>query len=261
MEKKIKHCLNKILKIFNLKLLKYSTFLELTKFQKKFFDIRILQFMNKKNILNNQKYVDLSKSQLRQDIFVLNQLNFKKKGYFVEFGAANGKFLSNTYLLEKEFKWSGILVEPSKIFHEELFNNRNCVIDKRAVWKKSGSKLLFAENSFPELSTLKKFINSDSHVRSSNNEYEINTISLNDLLIEYNAPKQIDYLSIDTEGSEYDILYNFDFKNYQFRVITCEHNYTKNRELIKKLLVKNGYLRKFTEISEYDDWYINPSLV
>jgi len=261
MKSKLKYYLNKILKIFNLKLLKYSTFLELTKFQKEFFDFKIIKFMHKENILNNLKYLDLSKSQLRQDIFVLNELNFKKGGYFVEFGGANGKFLSNTYLLEKEFNWSGILVEPSKIFHEEIFNNRNCIIDKRVVWKKSGLKLLFAEDRFPELSTLKEFINNDSHVRNSNNEYEVNTISLNDLLTEYNAPKQIDYLSIDTEGSEYDILYNFDFKNYQFRVITCEHNYTKRRELIKKLLLSNGYIRKFSEISEYEDWYINPSLI
>jgi FkbM family methyltransferase len=261
MKKKLKYYLNKILKIFNLKLLKYSTFLELTEFRKKLFDVSIIRFMNQKNILNNQKILILSKSQLKQDIFVLNELNFKKEGYFVEFGAANGKFLSNTFLLEKEFNWSGILVEPSKIFHEEIFNNRNCIIDKRAVWAESGSKLLFSENSLPELSTFKKFINSDSIVRSSNNEYEVYTISLNDLLIEYNAPTQIDYLSIDTEGSEYDILYNFDFKKYQFRVITCEHNYTKNRELIKKLLLNHGYIRKFPEISEYDDWYINPSLI
>ena len=124
MERKLKYYLNKILKIFNLKLLKYSTFLELTEFRKKLFDIATIAFMKQKNILNNQKYVDLSKSELKQDIFVLNELNFKKNGYFVEFGGANGKFLSNTYLMEKEFNWSGILVEPSKIFHEEIFNNR-----------------------------------------------------------------------------------------------------------------------------------------
>lgn len=261
MKIKLKYYLNKILKIFNLKLIKYSTFLELTKFQKEFIDFKIIKFFPKKNILKNLKYIDLSKSQLRQDIFVLNELNFKENGYFVEFGGANGKHLSNTYLLEKKFNWSGILVEPSKIFHEEIFNNRNCIIDKRAVWKESGLKLLFAEDRFPELSTLKKFINNDSHVRNLNNEYVVNTISLNDLLKEYNAPKRIDYLSIDTEGSEYDILNNFDFKNYQFKVITCEHNYTSNRNLIKKLLLSNGYARKFSEISEYEDWYINTTLI
>lgn len=55
MKSKLKYYLNKILKIFNLKLLKYSTFLELTKFQKEFFDFKIIKFMHKKNILNNLK--------------------------------------------------------------------------------------------------------------------------------------------------------------------------------------------------------------
>ena len=44
--------------------------------------------------------------------------------------------------------------------------------------------------------------------------------------------KIIDYLSIDTEGSEYRILKAFNFERYTFRCITVEHNQTKNRDLI-----------------------------
>ena len=51
----------------------------------------------------------LSKSQLKQDIFVLLETGFKRNGFFVEFGATNGIDLSNTYLLEKRFGWNGIL--------------------------------------------------------------------------------------------------------------------------------------------------------
>lgn len=61
-----------------------------------------------------------ARSQLRQDLMVASYLNYKKKGYFVEFGATNGKDLSNTYLLEKEFLWDGILAEPAKIWHREI---------------------------------------------------------------------------------------------------------------------------------------------
>ena len=68
------------------------------------------------------------------------------------------------------------------------------------------------------------------------------------MLIKYNAPKLIDYLSIDTEGSEFEILKNFDFNNFKFRVITCEHNFSDNREKIYKLLTDNGYIRKFVKI-------------
>ena len=76
------------------------------------------------------------------------------------------------------------------------------------------------------------------------------------MLDKYNAPREIDYLSIDTEGSEFDILSHFDFNKYQFRVITCEHNFAPQREEIFSLLTRNGYLRKFENISNVDDWYV-----
>jgi hypothetical protein len=66
----------------------------------------------------------------------------------------------------------------------------------------------------------------------------------------------IDYLSIDTEGSEYEILANFDFSKHRFRVITCEHNYTQERDKIHTLLTEKGYLRKFEDVSQFDDWYV-----
>jgi hypothetical protein len=82
-----------------------------------------------------------------------------------------------------------------------------------------------------------------------------------DLLISYDAPSKIDYLSIDTEGSEYEILSKFDFNRYQFRIITCEHNMNDSREKIYKLLSSKGYSRVCTELSKCDDWYINNEIV
>ena len=110
------------------------------------------------------------------------------------------------------------------------------------------------------LSTISDFNDSDYHRshRKGGTTYNVHTISLTDLLIKYNAPRTIDYLSIDTEGSEYEILRNFDFDRYQFNVITCEHNFTSNREKILKLLTDRGYLRKFAGISDFDDWYTRP---
>ena len=58
----------------------------------------------KKNYLIALKIQNL---QLRQDLFVINELNFKKKGFFCEFGACDGIELSNSYLLEKKFNWQG----------------------------------------------------------------------------------------------------------------------------------------------------------
>jgi hypothetical protein len=84
----------------------------------------------------------------------------------------------------------------------------------------------------------------------------VRTISLNDLLQKHNAPAEIDYLSIDTEGSEFEILNAFDFSKHRVKVITCEHNYTEMREKIFKLLTENGYSRIYVEFSGFDDWYV-----
>jgi hypothetical protein len=200
-----------------------------------------------------------SKSQLLQDIFALHQSNFKDGGFFVEFGATNGVDLSNSHLLEKIFHWKGILAEPAKVWHEDLKINRQCYIEDKCVWKDSHSILEFKEVSSPELSTISNFqSNGDwaSSQRDQSVSYQVETISLNDLLDKYHAPKIIDYLSIDTEGSEFEILNNFDFKRNQFKIITCEHNYTADRQKIYDLLTKNGYVRKYSFLSKWDDWYV-----
>lgn len=209
-----------------------------------------------------QEYADemlaRSKAQLKQDMFVLAELGFKRDGYFVEFGATNGVDFSNTYLLEKDLGWTGILAEPAKVWHDALIANRTCKISFDCVWNKSHELLTFNEVEAPELSTINTFSNTDGHAkaRETGNTYNVYTISLLDLLKKYDAPKEIDYLSIDTEGSEFEILNAFDFDQYKIKTITCEHNYTPMREEIYKLLTSKGYTRKYTEFSYFDDWYV-----
>lgn len=226
--------------------------------------IRDLDILQK---LNNEKSEELlrcfkeSKSQLRQDLFALSHVGFKKDGYFVEFGAASGVDLSNTYLMEKVFGWKGILAEPAICWHDNLRINRNCHIETDCVWKDSNSTLTFIEADVAELSTVSLFKDNDSHssARKKGKSYEVKTVSLNDLLKKYHAPKNIDYLSIDTEGSEYQILSHFDFSQYCFGVITCEHNYMPQRDKLHLLLTRNGYKRVFAELSLFDDWFIKSS--
>ena len=72
-------------------------------------------------------------------------------------------------------------------------------------------------------------------------------------------PDVIDYLSIDTEGSELEILQTFDFDAYKFRLITVEHAGEKEkREKICSLLESKGYNRWLPILSRWDDWYIGP---
>ncbi len=204
-----------------------------------------------------------SKSQIFQDLFVLYCLKKKMNGFFVEFGSTDGINLSNTFLLEKQYHWKGILAEPANIWKDKLLRNRNCEIETNCVWSESDKILTFYETETAELSTIDVFADKDTHYenRRENRSYNVKTISLNDLLKKYDAPFDIDYLSIDTEGYEFDILNSFDFSKYNITIITVEHNYTIKREEIFSLLTSKGYKRVFDAISLFDDWYVKEYLL
>ncbi len=200
------------------------------------------------------------RAQLYQDLIVLLATNFKREGFFVEFGATDGIHLNNTYLLETEYGWRGILAEPAKMWHDALLQNRTAQIDCACVWKTSNEILSFVEKA--GFSTIEELSRKNQHakIREKGVIYDVETISLEDLLKKHNAPRQIDYLSIDTEGSEFEILNSFDFSKYDISIITCEHNYTPDRDKIYQLLSANGFHRKFTSLSKWDDWYFKSNL-
>ncbi len=200
-----------------------------------------------------------SKAQLRQDLFVLAQLGLKRDGFFVEFGATDGVDGSNTHLLERRFGWIGILAEPARAWHRSLKENRPLArIDTRCVWSASGETLAFAETPEAYYSTVDRYRAADLHEgkRLTGTSYAVETVSLADLLRDHGAPRDIDYLSIDTEGSEFEILGRFDFDRHRFGVITCEHNHTPMRERLHALLTAHGYVRTLEAISSVDDWYV-----
>jgi hypothetical protein len=226
---------------------------------------------------------DKNHSQANQDLFVLYFTNYLgKKGFFVEIGAGDGVSISNTYLLEK-IGWTGILVEPVD-YNNENTKLRKCIKDNRCVYSKTGLKIPFAEVPFitvkpgalqaQNFSAVIKHANHPS-INLTNNTFSFNngtapipfkvrdveTISLNDLLKQYNAPNKIDYMSIDTEGSEFEIISNFDFNKYDVEIFTIEHNGANFREDIITLLNYRGYFR-MPNINQggfspnYDDWFI-----
>lgn len=199
-----------------------------------------------------------SKAQLYQDIAALIYSDFKSDGFYVEFGATNGVDLSNTHMLEKYFSWHGILAEPARRWHQDLRSNRDATIEHNCVWRTSGEELIFKETDIAELSTIDAFTDTDVNrdLRLSGSQYRVTSISLDDLLQKHNAPKQIDFLSIDTEGSELDILSTFPFERWNICFIAVEHNYSPQREALHKLLTLNGYKRVHQNISKFDDWYV-----
>lgn len=223
-------------------------------------NLRLILFGEISNHFNSDdfNFFKNSKSQIMQDYFVASYLKFKKNGIFIEFGATDGIKDSNTYNLEKNYSWSGVLVEPIKSFYNKLKDNRNSICLNKVVYSKNEQELIFQEHNIKELSTLKGFKENNNRKRNKNevHEYKVSSIKLENIFDDYLKTKEIDYLSIDTEGSEYEILKNFNFKKYKINIITVEHNYSKNRAKIHKLLIKNGYAQVLKNLSFWDDYYV-----
>ncbi len=205
-----------------------------------------------------RELVPQSRAQLAQDLWVAFESRGQRGGYFVEFGATDGRSINNTSLLEECFDWRGILAEPFPVWHEALHRNRPlAAIDHRAVWRSTGERLKFRATDAAELAGLEATLPRDANApaRAAHRLVEVETVSLVDLLRSHQAPPVIDYLSIDTEGSELEVLRAFDFGAYRVRLISVEHNHTPARREIFDLLTSKGYERKFAGLSQWDDWY------
>jgi FkbM family methyltransferase len=204
----------------------------------------------------------MSNSQINQDLAVLEFYKYKRDGYFVEIGAYDGIALSNTLVLEKTYGWTGILSEVVPDRYEQLLVNRpKCHCNNSAVYSKSNMEVSFdIANDSNMLSGISSHINAHKHVVNKNkSQIIVETISLTDLLDLYKAPSFIEYLSLDTEGSELEILKGLDHTKYTFGIIHVEHNDIPIvRSQLKLLLENNGY--KFLRKNHFDDEYIHNTL-
>ena len=207
-------------------------------------------------------------SQINQDIQVLSFYNCKHNGYFIEIGASDGIEISNTYLMERDYGWKGICVEPIPYHYDKLVVNRpNSICINNAIYSETGLRLEFDIASEPigdkfgdGISGLQKHIDCHkSKVDANKRTIIVETLSMNDMLVHCNAPTFIDYLSLDTEGSEYEILKMFDFDKYTIGLIDVEHNFVEpRRSHIRTLLVSKGYV--YLRENHADDMYKHSSL-
>lgn len=201
-----------------------------------------------------------AQGQLFQDLWVLFELGEPHGGFFVEFGATDGVTMSNSHLLEKGYGWRGILAEPNPDYHDRLAGARGCAISHKCVYSRSGERMDFLCTEQGVYSRLADVDPGDMHEagkRLDPRRIEVETVTLEDLLQEHDAPETIDYLSVDTEGSEFDILAAFDFSRRFVRCLTVEHNFTPMREALHGLLTAQGYIRRFPEFTRFDDWYVH----
>lgn len=199
----------------------------------------------------------LSTSQLGQDLWVIEKCGMKRGGYFVEFGATDGVRLSNTYLLEMELGWTGLCAEPNPAMFEQLRRNRRCRTLPACIGARTGESVEFVLAE--EFGSMVHHMNADMHAKRRAAYYDdpamrlqLTTVSLHDFLLQNGAPHTIDYISIDTEGSELEILQSFPFEQWNVRAFTIEHNFGVQREAIRELLAAHGYA---VVEAKWDDWF------
>lgn len=197
--------------------------------------------------------VSESNSAFRQDLIALMFNNFKTHGTFIEVGACDGVATSNTLLLEREYSWVGLLVEPARIWHADLFRNRTAQIETRCAWKSNGEQLQFVEKLSPGRSGIVETSNDDT---AANEFYSVETVTLSMLLSESTTFENVDFLSVDTEGSELEVLQGFPFEKIQPRFICVEHNFNDfKRAQVRSLLGRHGYHVFLESLSQVDDWF------
>lgn len=145
-------------------------------------------------------------------------------GFFIEIGAFDGRGQNSTLVLE-EAGWKGICVEPMPWNIRKIKKNRKCRIIEGAIWNKSG-KVTIADVGIPGWSGIM-----NTHQPQHQSKYSGDTITIKANCYrfeEIGPPIQIDYLQLDTEGSELDILKDINTKKYNIDYICIEDNLSAN---------------------------------
>ena len=197
-------------------------------------------------------------SHIGQDRWVAETLNYRRDAFFLEFGAFDGISSSNTLMLERDLGWSGIVVEPNPTYYPSVCKHRSCITVNAALWPSSRQSVEMVDAH--GLSCVREYINVDhnQHTREqiALRNFNMDTINPTELLRRYNAPDRIEYLSLDVEGCELDVLQAIDFSFYQIAMITVEHSEVPERQkAIRSFLSPLGYK---VIARHYDDWFFHP---
>ena len=150
--------------------------------------------------------------------------------YIVEIGAADGEDNSNSLHLI----WHGaeaLLVEPHPTFYRKLIekyaNNGDVKLCHYAISNAIGWKNLYLNDQCSSV----VYVN--SHYIS------VQCTTLEDLFRLYAVPKNIDFLSVDVEGHDLEVLSSLNFKNYHVKLVCVEHSMGK--EVLDQFMAERDY--------------------
>ncbi|MCP5074359.1 MAG: FkbM family methyltransferase [Rhodobacteraceae bacterium] len=184
-------------------------------------------------------------SQAGQDRFVDQLLGQKTGGIFVDIGGYDGVTGSNTLFFEMIRGWSGILVEPSPTQLAAAQKCRRCpCLGYAAAGEPGSANFMEITEGYTQMSGFLDSYDRDllARVRGDARHQEVihklDKKPLGDILEEQKLVR-VDFLSLDVEGGELDILRNFAFGDFEIEFWSVENN-TQNSE-IPELMRANGY--------------------
>ena len=198
-------------------------------------------------------------SQCKQDKF-FNEVIFKSKrnGVFVDIGANDGITFSNTYFFEKELDWKGLCIEPLEETFKKLQFARKCMLVNGCAASFNGTEIFFDVKGYGEMLSglkskydprhLKRLYKDVEEHGGSFNEIQMQCYEVNELLKKHKL-FYIDFMSIDTEGGELEILKAIDFKAFNIKALTIENPF-KYKELEKFMISKNFEKVKTLDVDE-----------
>jgi hypothetical protein len=185
-------------------------------------------------------------SQAGQDQLIVELLNGKTNGYFIDLAANDAVSLSNTYSLEKSYDWNGLCIEPNPAYWYNLTLARKCQVIGAVVGQERMEQVHFRFKAGDHGGISGEgFDNGKRWQRESLLTY---TVTLQEILERTHAPIEIDYLSLDVEGAEAFVLRNFPLNKYKIKIITAE----RLRGEARRYLVANGFqfLKRLTKWGE-----------
>lgn len=204
-------------------------------------------------------------SQIEQDKYYIENISKgKRNGIFLDIGANDGLFGSNTATLELEYGWSGLCIEANPTLIQSLQTNRpSSTVVNKAVWISPGKVNIEVPDNFKKkdpanqlgriaglernAKSFKKFFDKGFKTYTVESDTATNIISQT-----LGTPIVIDYMSLDTEGAEIEALQSIDFNLIDIKFMTVEHG---NRKGYKNIFA--DYLKQFGyEVHRINEWDI-----
>lgn len=187
----------------------------------------------------------------------------KDNGFYIELGANNGYVQSNTYYFEKSRNWKGVLIEPALNKYLECVANRSaenkifCAACVSFDYKEQFVPIAYSDFMSAPLNLESDIENPLEHAQKGEQYlkekeqvfvFGAPAATLNSLLIKANAPHHIDFLSLDVEGAELEVLKGLDYNQFKISYMLIE---CRDFDRLDKFLTDKKY--QFVEkLSRHD---------